>query len=275
MAVKFDPILGKVREDDADGSGTDLTGLMVDNAIARGNGTGTVQSSGVLIDDSNNITGVVGITANPDVATDFVFGQVALTDNVGDNWATMAHYDYRNTTGWAFSQFGGAGASAGKSWFNGNSAITDALAFASGQSSRWNLEGVGHWRPSANNAYDFCSASFRLRAIYIGTQVDFAGGMTFNRTTSAAGNYTALVTDYIIAKTGITGGGDTITLPAAATAGEGRQYIIKDESGTAATNNITIDGSGSETIDGSLTVAINQNYGSVNIYTDGSNWFIT
>jgi len=100
------------------------------------------------------------------------------------------------------------------------------------------------------------------------------GAMRVSRTASAAGNYTVLTTDMIVGKTGITGGGDTVTLPAAATAAVGRLYVIKDESGTAATNNITIDGNGAETIDGSTTVAINTNYGSVSLYTDASNWFI-
>lgn len=44
-----------------------------DNAVARWNGTGgtTVQNSGVIIDDSNNITGVATITANKHIATTF------------------------------------------------------------------------------------------------------------------------------------------------------------------------------------------------------------
>ena len=65
----------------------------------------------------------------------------------------------------------------------------------------------------------------------------------------------------------------TINLPAAATAGAGKVYIIKDESGAAGTNNITADANASETIDGATTKVINSNYGVLRLICDGTNWF--
>ena len=53
----------------------------------------------------------------------------------------------------------------------------------------------------------------------------------------------------------------------------GRTYTIKDESGAAATNTITVATEGSETIDGSATDLISDNYGSKTYYSDGTNWF--
>ena len=53
----------------------------------------------------------------------------------------------------------------------------------------------------------------------------------------------------------------------------GPQKLV-DEAGFAATNNITIDTEGSETIDGAATQTITVNYGSVSIYCENSNWFI-
>ena len=103
--------------------------------------------------------------------------------------------------------------------------------------------------------------------------VDLNSGVTIKRTTSGAGNYTALITDVYVAKTGISGGGDTVTLPAAASAGEGLILIIKDEAGSAGTDNITVDGNSSETIDGSTTSVISTNYGKLMLVCDGSNWF--
>lgn len=100
------------------------------------------------------------------------------------------------------------------------------------------------------------------------------GSQTVKRTAVGTGAYTILTTDYYLGKTSITGGGDTITLPSAVTVGAGKIYIIKDESGAAGTNNITIDGDGTETIDGTTTRVINTNYGSMNIISDGTNWYI-
>lgn len=50
---------------------------------------------------------------------------------------------------------------------------------------------------------------------------------------------------------------------------DGRIKMIKDESGAASTNNITIDTEGSETIDGQTDVRINVNYGDLKVYSDG------
>ena len=67
-------------------------------------------------------------------------------------------------------------------------------------------------------------------------------------------------------------GAVTITLPTAQLRA-GRTYTVKDESGAAATNNITVATEGSETIDGSATDVISDNYGAKHYYSDGSNWF--
>lgn len=99
------------------------------------------------------------------------------------------------------------------------------------------------------------------------------GSISVKRTAVGAGDYTVLTTDYYIGKTAITLTGDTINLPAAATAGVGKVYIIKDESGTATIRTITIDPSGAETIDGGATATIILSYGSRTIICDGSAWF--
>jgi hypothetical protein len=85
-------------------------------------------------------------------------------------------------------------------------------------------------------------------------------------------DYTAIASDYLIAYTSLSTG-RTVTLPAASTM-TNKSIVIKDESGNAGANNITIDGNGSETIDGSATKAINANFGSITIYSNGSNWFV-
>jgi hypothetical protein len=49
----------------------------------------------------------------------------------------------------------------------------------------------------------------------------------------------------------------------------GRRLTVKDIAGTAAASNITVSG----TIDGSASKVINTNYGVLNLYSDGTQWY--
>lgn len=84
-------------------------------------------------------------------------------------------------------------------------------------------------------------------------------------------SYQVLGTDAIIGVTS-TAAARTITMPNASLT-TGQQWEIKDESGAAATNNITVSGNGFN-IDGAATYVINTNYGSVSIYWSGTNYFL-
>lgn len=53
----------------------------------------------------------------------------------------------------------------------------------------------------------------------------------------------------------------------------GRLVCIKD-TGTAAVNNITIDGDGAETIDGASTLVISTTKGKAWLFSDGAEWFV-
>ena len=68
----------------------------------------------------------------------------------------------------------------------------------------------------------------------------------------------------------------TITLPDVTAVSDGRIYIIKDESGSANTNNITINAAGSDTIDGQSSTVLDSNYGTIKIVGNGTDkWFIS
>jgi hypothetical protein len=97
------------------------------------------------------------------------------------------------------------------------------------------------------------------------------GGQSVKRT-AVSGDYAVLATDYLIAVLD-TAAPRTISLPAAASVEEGTIFIVKDESGGAATNNITVDGNLTEQIDGAGSKTITTNYGAVKLYTDGAGWF--
>jgi len=89
---------------------------------------------------------------------------------------------------------------------------------------------------------------------------------------STAISYAVLSTDAII---GVTDNSSarTITMPNSGMA-IGQRWSVKDQAGTAASaNNITISGNGAN-IDGAATYVINTNFGSVDLYWNGSNFFI-
>jgi hypothetical protein len=84
----------------------------------------------------------------------------------------------------------------------------------------------------------------------------------------ATATYTALSTDYFLCV--LTNGVVTITLP---TGTLGRVYMVKDCFGDAATNPITIQGTGGQLVDGS-TATINTNFGSLQFIFNGTDWSI-
>jgi hypothetical protein len=91
------------------------------------------------------------------------------------------------------------------------------------------------------------------------------------RTTVSDAAYSVLTTDYLIAYTTLTAA-RTVTLPTAVGV-TGQEYIIKDESGNAVTNHITIATTSSQTIDGASTASIITAYGVVRVYSNGAQWF--
>jgi len=100
--------------------------------------------------------------------------------------------------------------------------------------------------------------------------LNIKGGLIEKRTSTAI-SYTVLVTDVIIGVT-TNAAARTITMPNAGLVA-GQRWTIKDEAGTAGSvNNITISGNGAN-IDGSASYLISNNYGCVDIYTDGTNFF--
>lgn len=80
---------------------------------------------------------------------------------------------------------------------------------------------------------------------------------------STSANYTVLSTDEIILATGTI----TITLPIAS-ANTGKTYTIKRISTI-----VTIDVTGGGTIDGSTSISIGQQYSTISVISDGSEWW--
>ena len=102
------------------------------------------------------------------------------------------------------------------------------------------------------------------------TRLTVGAGIVYNRTAIAT-IHTASVSEYIL---GVTAVPTEIEVDATLFA-EGQVLVIKDESGaTSVTNTILLSGAAAQTIDGATTVTIESPYGSVLLYSNGSNWFI-
>ena len=127
--------------------------------------------------------------------------------------------------------------------------------------------------PSQAAVVTYVGAKFSPMTAGVSTitgSISMNGGMIQKRTPTAI-SYTVLVTDVIVAVTSTTAA-RTITMPNAGLV-SGQRWTIKDESGGAAINAITIAGNGA-TIDGVANQVMNTNYGSVDIYCNGTNFFL-
>lgn len=89
--------------------------------------------------------------------------------------------------------------------------------------------------------------------------------------TSVTADYTATVNDSFL-PVNASGGAIIVTLKPAAEA-EGKKITVKKIDSSA--NTVTIDGNGSETIDDALTQIIISQYDSIDLMSDGTEWWIT
>jgi hypothetical protein len=86
-------------------------------------------------------------------------------------------------------------------------------------------------------------------------------------------NYTVTLADATkVISVSATAAARTVTLPAAASAGDGFAVTIKKSDSSA--NAVTIDGNGSETIDGAATHVLRGQYDWVTLRCDDSNWLV-
>ena len=103
------------------------------------------------------------------------------------------------------------------------------------------------------------------------TTTSIQTGQIIKRTVPGAYPYAVLSSDYLVEVD--TSAARTIQLPNAPTAGQ--QYVIKDVTGTASSNNISLTTvGGAVTIDGATTYTINTNYAAIKVYFNGTSYFI-
>lgn len=108
-------------------------------------------------------------------------------------------------------------------------------------------------------AYDAIASRFKTAAqLRVDPELN---GLVLTKTA----NYTMVAADRMVISSGVT----TITLPSAITAGSGARKTVKREDGTNATTVASTAG----TIDGASTVTLSANHQTLNVISDGANWF--
>ena len=123
-------------------------------------------------------------------------------------------------------------------------------------------DGVG------NNFFQAISTTATPRTALTQT-VSMGAGQIVSRTSVTAATYTALYNDYFLS----CNRAGTIGITLIASPDTGRTYRIKDISGAAALNNITITPAAGN-IDGAASYVINTNYGSVDVVYSGTEWSV-
>lgn len=116
------------------------------------------------------------------------------------------------------------------------------------------------------------------QTLSLNAQVNLAYGERHAVATKTATPISVAASDYTIAvDTATIAGASAVNLPVVSAADKGRVYVIKDLTGSAATNNITINvfGGSGNLIDGASSQTISVAYGSLTLQSDGSNrWMI-
>ena len=211
------------------------------HVVGNGLFSGNVRASNVGIGAAANLASYLNVIANTASV-----GQLYLPPSAVDYTGTLSGMLWNNASEWKF--YDGVLSSVNRLLkLNGNTVLANANA----------LNVVTSTGTGGN----------------LGT---LKAEVAFSRFATAV-SYTILLTDvgfgWVIGVTD-TAAARTITLPLANAVPAGWQTTIKDESGGALTNNITIARAGSDTIDGATSNAINLNYGSRTLYSDGvSKWF--
>lgn len=104
-------------------------------------------------------------------------------------------------------------------------------------------------------------------------QVDDHLAVTTQTASGTNGSYLTSDEEQVFVDTATNGVAYTVTL-ASADVASGNVIRVADFGGGAASNNITIDTEGTETIDGASSITLDDNYGSAIIESDGTDWYV-
>lgn len=144
---------------------------------------------------------------------------------------------------------------------------SSTLTGATNASSLYDVSGDLYWTNGSGVAIQLTSGG-SISAIPASVESFGATEIAGNLTISAAATYVIIRVDTTASR--------SIDLPLASAVSDGRVYIIKDISGQALDNPITVNTQGSDELDGASSQILNSNYGSWMITGDGTDkWYIS
>lgn len=244
------------------GGGITGPGSSTDNAIVTWDGTGgdTVQNSSGILTDTSFI-----LTQSSQSGTN----EVGFTFTAGD----ISGIDHTEIVPWVKYDFSGATLD-----FSDSTTVSSVVSFAilggtyDSTPSHPNVTTAATFYTNAAPQLGVGSLSiYNSYSMWAGQGLKIDGPMTWSVAGSGAGNVTVdNFNNCVIAKTAITGGGDTVTLPAPGNRDGAQVFIITDESGTAATNNIIVNVSGGALIDGQSSISIQANWGVLRVMVNST-----
>lgn len=153
----------------------------------------------------------------------------------------------------------------------GNPTVNDDESNNYEQGNFWfnNVTGARFWATSVlPGAAEWARVVFQGDSVAF-NQIEFSGALFANVTTPEAYPYNVIGSDYCILAS--SAAANTINLPVSSSTG--RVLIIKDATGSAGNNPITINGNGN-TIDGQASINIPNNYGFATLIFNGNGWSV-
>jgi hypothetical protein len=233
---------------------------------ASSNGTlfieNTAIETGAIITTASTISSGLVKMKYCDLPFPFSASSTASVDGqyctFGQNIATTA-YAFTNTSTGAFYYCKFLGGSAAAINASGSSTVCYGCTIDSSNSTSV-VSGSGSF------SYGACSF-INLYTVAATTQTSVYYNPGLDPVALPAGDYTVLKSDVFVGAT--TSAARAITLPSSPQKGE--RHTIKDITGTAATNNITITPAAGN-IDGAANFVININFGAVTLLYNGTQW---
>ena len=215
----------------------------------------TIIATQTALSSSSNATTVTGVGTNfnPDVSITDILMLVDLGGNI--SFGTVG--TITNDTDILWTRTSGSDST--------NSTIYKLVAITQSVTSSSAVLGTGGVIPTIKGS-----------VLEFDTTAVLGSTVTYGRATTSNTTYNATASDEII---GVDVSSNTVTviLPQISTlSGIGhKKYFIIDELGNASTNNITIQGTGGDTINLAVDTNITTNFGSISLYSNGdTNWII-